>query len=166
MDHTVSTGSFCRNWFQYLCQIGDEHDKILRTTIRILCDPECDHERTDEETQCDNEILDKVEEIEGHLGEDEMTALGNNSTVLTDDLVLEGLIFTNRLPIPFTLMVFAIEILDSLIIEQAVRVNATSDLEDIRSSGNKDMAVTYHITFIHLTSHASAVPCQNDTSDD
>jgi hypothetical protein len=49
-------------------------------------------------------------------------------TPLTNNSVLERLVVPDRLAITFAFMFFTIEVLDRLIVEQAVRVDATRDL--------------------------------------
>jgi hypothetical protein len=44
---------------------------------------------------------------------------------LTDDLVLECLVVPDRIVVALAFMVFTIEILDRLVVEQTVRVDAT-----------------------------------------
>ena len=47
---------------------------------------------------------------------------------LTHDPVLETLVLTNSLAVAFALVLLAIEILDSFVVEQAVSVDTTSNL--------------------------------------
>lgn len=47
---------------------------------------------------------------------------------LTDNLVLERLVLPNCVRVAFALMLLAIEVLDCLIVEQAVRVDAAGNL--------------------------------------
>ena len=46
--------------------------------------------------------------------------------LLTHDLVLEGLVLTNSLAITLALVLFAVEVLHRLVVEQAVGVNTTN----------------------------------------
>jgi hypothetical protein len=55
---------------------------------------------------------------------------------LTDDLVLERLILPDCICVTLALMLLAVEVLDGLIVEQAVGMNATSDLRSKRKISN------------------------------
>jgi hypothetical protein len=58
-----------------------------------------------------------------------MTVIEFYPMSLTNNPVLELLVFPDRVAIALTLMLFTIEILNRLIVEQTVGVNCTRDLE-------------------------------------
>lgn len=83
---------------------------------------------------------------------------------LTNDLVLKSLIFTDCFPISFTFVVLTVEVLDGLIVKQAIGMNTTSDLMGDQILDRREMKQTYHIAIVHLTPDTSAISCQNNTS--
>ena len=49
--------------------------------------------------------------------------------IRTDDLIFKSLIFANGISVPVTLVLFTAEIFDRLVVEEAIGVNATSNLD-------------------------------------
>ena len=69
---------------------------------------------------------------------------------LTHDPVLETLVLTNSFAVAFALMLLAIEILDSLVVEQAIGMNPANS----------------NIFIVHCPPQLRAPPCEHDTSSD
>ena len=84
----------------------------------------------------DDKVLNKVENVQ----RDCKTLLDlkknwEREDELTHDFVLKLLVFVDRIAVPFSLMLFSTEIFYSLVVQQTISVDPTSDLVKVNTEG-------------------------------
>lgn len=92
----------------------------------------------------------------------------NLKSLRTDNFVLKGLVLPDSLTVTLSLVLFTIEVFDSLVVQKTVRVDSPSDLRQGVVSelhtGLKHPYHTYHVALNHLSPKSCAPSGKDDTS--
>lgn len=111
-----------------------------------------------EDSTHDDEVLNQIQKVQRNYNQtstrlDCVYMMRIEYSRLTHDTVLQALVVTDGTGITFTFMLLAVEVLDSLIVQQAVGMNSASDLFPQKSISmgvckgrSRD---TYHVLVVH-----------------